>query len=261
VRWDDSQRVELFAALSFAATLVAGLTVGGRLLLLARETRRTAELFLGLGVALLVVGGILEVAGLELARIRHDWAYRVEVVALFSHSASASCMSFAVWRVFHPDRPWALRLCLIETALLFTSWQAVILPSQHTYVTGFTFWFHLHVASRGAAFAWGAIAAGLHHRRLRRQLAIGLVDPFLCHRFLLWTIGMGSTAAILATALFTNVTRDELVFANTAALLVVSLLGLIGGPALLFAFVPPAAYVRLVQRAGAPPSAPAQHAP
>jgi hypothetical protein len=241
--------LELFAAISFAATLAAGLLVGGRLLLLARATHHTAELFLGFGTVVLVLAGILEMTGLELARAQHPWAYRFEVVALFAHSVSSSSMSFAVWRVFYPDRPWALRLCLIETALLFTSWQAVILPSQHTYVTGFTPWFHLHVASRGAAFAWGAIAAAIHYRRLRRQLALGLVEPFLCHRFLLWTLGLGCTAGILAIALLVNVTLGELVFASPPALVVVSVLGLVGAWALLFAFLPPSAYVRFVESA------------
>ena len=243
--------MELFAAISFAATLAAGLLVGGRLLWLARATHRTAELFLGFGTVMLVFAGITEMAGVELARAQHPWAYRVEVVALFSHSVSSSSLGFAVWRVFYPDRPWALRICLIETALLFTSWQAVILPGQHTYVTGFTPWFHLHVASRGAAFAWGAIAAALHWRRLRRQLALGLVEPFLCHRFFLWTLALGCTTAILATALAVNVTMGELVFASPVALVSVSALGLVGAWALLFAFLPPRAYVRFVESASA----------
>jgi hypothetical protein len=238
--------LELFAVMSYVATLLAGLLVGGRLLLLARTTHRGAELFLGFGTLMLVFAGGSEMAGLELARAEHPWAYRAEVVALFAHSLSASSMGFAVWRVFYPDRPWALRLCLIETALLFMSWQAVILPGQHTYVTGFTPWFHLHVASRGAAFGWCAIASAVHHRRLRRRLALGLVDPFLCHRFLLWTIAMSCTAGIFATALVLNVTRGELVFASPPALVAVSVLGLAGAWALLFAFLPPAAYVRFI---------------
>src|SRR5678815_933325 len=142
-------------------------------------------------------------------------------------------MGFAVWRVFYPDRPWALRLCLVETALLFTSWQAVILPGQHTYVTGFTPWFHLNVASRGAAFAWVAVAAAIHHLRLRRRLALGLVEPFLCHRFLLWTVATGCTAAIHAIACFINVARGELLFTNSAGLVAVGVLGLVGAWALL----------------------------
>lgn len=247
--------MELFAGISFAASLAAGFLVGGRLLFLARATHRSPEFFLGMGTVLLVVGGILEMAGLELARARSDWAYAFEVVALFTHSASASSLSLAVWRVFFPDRPWALRLCLIETALLFTSWQAVILPGQHTYVTGFTPWFHLHVASRGAAFAWVAIAAAIHHLRLRRQLALGLVDPFLCHRFLLWTVAMGCTAGILAVACFINVTRGELLFASPNALVGVSVLGLVGSWALLFAFLPPPAYVRFIESTRSAPEA------
>jgi hypothetical protein len=84
---------------------------------------------------------------------------------------------------------------------------------------------------------------------LRRRLALGLVEPFLCHRFLLWTIAMGSTAAIFGTALVLNVTRGVLVFASPTALVVVSVFGLLGAWALLFAFLPPAAYVRFVLQA------------
>jgi len=243
--------VQLFAMVSFVTTLVVGLLVGGRLLLLARATHRSPEFFLGAGIGLLSLAAIVEIAGLELARAQHPWAYRTEVVALFAHSASASCMSFAVWRLFHPDRPWALRLCLVETALLFTSWQAVILPSQHTWVTGFTFWFHLHVASRGAAFVWGAIAAGSHHQRLRRQLALGLADPFLCHRFLLWTVAMAASAGMLVTALLTNSLRGELVFSYVPALLSVSVLGLVGASAMFLAFLPPVAYVQWIEQRSA----------
>jgi hypothetical protein len=249
--------VQLFAAVSFVATLVAGLVVGGRLLALARVSHRTAELFLGFGTLALVFASILEVVALELARGTHlarlDLAYSLEVVALFAHSASASSMCFATWRVFYPSRGWALRLCLVETALLFTSWQAVILIGEHSSGTGFTPWFHLHVASRGAAFAWCAIAAARHHGRLRRQLALGLADPFLCHRFLAWAIGMGATTGMLVAAVFTNVTRGVLVFAWPPALLAVSILGLVGAASLWLAFLPPTRYVRWITEKGSDP--------
>jgi hypothetical protein len=252
--------VQIFAAASFVATLVAGLVVGGRLLALARATHRTAELFLGFGVVVLVAASILEIVALELARgseLAHlDLAYSLEVLGLLAHSASASSLCFATWRVFHPQNGWALRICLVATALLFTSWQAVILLGEHTSGTGFTPWFHLHVAARGGAFAWCAIEAARHHARLRKQLALGLVEPYLCHRFLLWAVGMGTTTAMLATALVTNVTRGVLVFAWPPALLLVSLLGLVGAASLWLAFLPPARYVRWVTTSAAKGSEP-----
>jgi len=247
--------LDLVAALSSATTLIVGLLVGRRLLLLARSTRRTPELFFGAGSILLVVAATLEVGAFELARAAHPWAYRVEVLALLTHSASASCISFSVWRLFYPNDAWALRVCLLQTALLFTSWQAVILPGQHTWVTGFTPWFHLHVASRGLAFAWAAVAAGAHYLRLRRQRALGLADAFLCHRFLLWTISMTASALIFVTAVATNVIRGELIYSYLPAELAVSMLGLVSGWALLFAFLPPAAYVRWIESLHAPDGA------
>ncbi len=242
------QSLELLAGLSFLATLVAGFAVGRRLLWLARESHRAAESFLGLAVSALALAAALEVAAMEMAHGGHvDAAYPVETVALFLHSVSASSLSFGIWRVFHPDRRWAFYLCVLTSALLFDSWMAVILPGCHTSVTGFTVWFHLHVATRAFASAWGATAALLYYRRARRRLALGLVDRFTCHRFGLWGFALACTAGILATALFTNVTKGVLVFAWMPALLAVSLLGLAGAFALWLAFLPPEFYVRRIE--------------
>lgn len=242
------QSLELLAAASFFATLVAGFAVGGRLLWLARATHRAAEFFLGIGVTALALAALVEVVAMELARGGDvATAFPVEVVALFLHSTSASSLCFGIWRVFHPDRRWAFYLCVVTSALLFDSWMAVILPGQHTSVTGFTNWFHLHVASRALASAWGATAALLHHRRLRRRLALGLVDRFTCHRFGLWGFALACTAAMLATALVTNIWMGVLVFAWSPGLLCVSVLGLLGAWALWFAFLPPHFYRRLFE--------------
>lgn len=241
--------MELLAAASFIATLLSGFAVGGRLLRLARTTHRAAEAFLGLGVTLLALAAAVEVAAMEIARRGHpEAAYPVEVLALFLHSASSSSLCFGIWRVFYWDRRWAFYVCVTLTAILFDSWMAVVLPGRHTSVMGFTVWFHVHVASRGAAVAWGALAAWAHYRRLRRRLALGLAEPFACHRFLLWAVALTSSTGILATALLTNTLRGVLVFAWSPALLLVSLFGLVGAWTLWFAFLPPAAYRRAIER-------------
>jgi hypothetical protein len=239
--------VELLAAASFLATLASGFAVGGRLLALSRATRRGPELFLGLAVTLLALAAVVELAALELARAgRLGPAYPVEVVALLLHGASSASLCLGVWRIFHAREAWAAALALALTLLLLASWLAVIWPGEHTSVAGFSLWFHVHVAARGAAFAWGAAAAGTHYERLRRRRALGLVEPFLCHRFLLWTLALASSAGILATALLTNTLLGVLVFAWPPALLAVSVLGLVGAAALWCAFLPPAAYRRFV---------------
>ncbi len=244
------QSLELLAAASFFATLVAGFAVGGRLLWLARETHCAAEFFLGMGVTALALAALVEVVAMELARSGNAAAaFPMEVAALFLHSASASSLCFGIWRVFHPDRRWAFYLCALTSALLFDSWMAVILPGQHTSSAGFTNWFHLHVASRAFASSWGATAALLHHRRLRRQRALGLVDRFTCHRFALWGFALACTAAMLVVALVTNVWMGVLVFAWSPALLCVGVLGLLGSWALWFAFLPPHSYKRLFEAA------------
>ncbi len=242
------QLLELLAAISFFATLVAGFAVGGRLLWLARETHRAAESFLGLAVTALALAAVGEVAAMEMARggdVRA--AYPLEVIALFLHSVSASSLSFAIWRVFHPDRRWAFYLCVLTSALVFDSWMAVILPGLHTSVTGFTFWFDLHVGVRAFASTWGTCAAFAYHLRLRRRLALGLTDRFTCHRFGLWSLALGCTAAMLTIGLAVNVSMDVLVFAWPPGLLCVGMLGVLGSWALWFAFMPPEFYLRFIE--------------
>jgi hypothetical protein len=237
--------LEILAAVSFLATLVAGFSVGGRLLLLARLTHRAAESFLGFGVATLALAGAVEVIGLELARAGDTQvAYPFEVAGIFFHCTSASSLCFGIWRVFHPDRRWAFYVCVVTSALLFDSWMATILPGRHSSVTGFTMWFHLNVAVRAIASAWGAFEAFAHHRKLRRRLALGLADRFTCHRFLLWSLALASTVGIFAAAFVTNVVRGVLVFEWSPALLCVGLLGLFASWALWFAFLPPRFYRR-----------------
>jgi len=245
--------LELLATAAFLATLISGFAVGGRLLRLARSTHRAAEGFLGLSVGLLALAAAVELGAMQLAERGHVGpAYPVEVLALFLHSASASSLCFGIWRVFYPERRSAFCVCVALSAMLFDSWMAVILPGRHTSVTGFTIWFHLHVASRAAAPAWGATAAWLYHRRLRRRLALGLADPFAAHRFLLWAGALASNTAILVVALLTNTLRGVLVFAWSPALLAVSVLGLIAAAALWLAFLPPEAYRCAVERRARP---------
>jgi hypothetical protein len=240
--------LELLAAAAFLATLVSGFAVGGSLLQRARSTHRAAAGFLGTSVTLLALAAAVELGAMQLAeRGRVGVAYPVEALALFLHSTSASSLCFGIWRVFYPERRSAFYACAALSAVLFDSWMAVILPGRHTSVTGFTIWFHLHVASRAAAPAWGAAAAWIHHRRLRSRLALGLAEPFAAHRFLLWAVALASNTGILITALLTNTLRGVLVFAWSPALLAVSVLGLVAAAALWLAFLPPAAYRRGVE--------------
>ena len=167
-------------------------------------------------------------------------------------ASSASSLCFGIWRVFHPDRRWAFYVCVVISALLFDSWMAVILPGRHTSETGFTDWFHLNVAMRVLASAWGAAEAFAHHLRLRRRLGLGLADRLTCHRFLLWGFALACTMGIFATALVTNIREGVLVYAWSPALFCVGMLGLCGAWGLWFAFLPPRFYRRIIEgpRAG-----------
>ena len=84
--------MELLAAISFLATVLSGLLVGGRLLALARQTGRAPELFLGLATLLLALAAVAEVSALELHGHEVAGAYPVEVLA---------CIRTCVLFIFH----------------------------------------------------------------------------------------------------------------------------------------------------------------
>jgi hypothetical protein len=244
----EESALELFSAISFLATLVSGFAVGGRLLWLARRTRQAPELFLGASVSALALASVLEVAALEWARAGGGHgAWGVEVVALGLHSLSSGALAVGLVRIFHPGRAAARLACAALLALLVASWIAIVAPGQHTSLSTFSPWFHVQVAARGAAFAWGAVAAGAYHRQLRRQRALGLVDAFTAHRFALWSRALAASAAILLVALVTNTLAGVLVFDHAGALLAVSGLGLLAAPSLWYAFLPPDRYRRRIQ--------------
>lgn len=235
----------LAAKLLFA---VAGCGAGLRLARLARRsslpvhTWASVTIFVG-GVGLLGFGlgpGLAE-HSLALARWVMLISDAVERVAMLM-------LAVFVWRVYGAGTP--ARAILLSAALvgMTASWTYVLLvqrwpePLLHPEV---------QAASQlafAAPFLWATLEAWLERRRSRRQLALGLGDPFACHRSLLWALGCGgfgaSCLAAACAAFLPGGPLDEALTALRAALytavsVVVAL-----------AFFPPSGYTRWVAGGG-----------
>jgi hypothetical protein len=105
-------------------------------------------------------------------------------------------------------------------------------------------WVWIENVSQLAAFAWGFAEPVAYHAKLRRRVRIGLADPLVAHRMLLWGAYSGSFAIcqlvwMLVLVAFDDLTAlDGLMVSATVA----------GELSLWLAFFPPSPYARWIRR-------------
>jgi hypothetical protein len=187
--------LETLPWVGFGLFCAASLWVGIRLLRLWTRTRQVAEL-LAAGALLLIgplgFGGVVLSSALEsysLALANVVWA----LAAASVNAGSAACYGFSK-RVFRPGEPRVRATVITLMLALAVCWFGEL-------------WTHRFDASRPSgpftrasdwlrvgALAWGAFEALRYHARLRRRLALGLAEPLLVRRFLLWGLGLGGAA-------------------------------------------------------------------
>ncbi len=236
--------------------LVTCLAVGIRLLVLAARTRQMPEL--ALGVTLFAsggLGGILYFLGTSRAEELGALAVWVRGGGRLCRSAGALTRWGFTWRVFRPGRRWAAALFSVAVCAVVAGFVG------EGFATGFSggsfdaVWSQLGILARGLAFLWAAVESFLYFDLLRRRLRVGLADPVVVNRFLLWGIATSTAFGIYAVALVNllhSPTHDVAagVFGPTWALLT-SVLGLTSAVCTWLAFLAPAPYRRWLESAAA----------
>jgi hypothetical protein len=233
--------------------VLASILLGARLLLLARRTRELPELCIGL--ALLLMGGLgypLIMTARMAARLPDSARVGVMAFAVVLMAVGTLAVGVFTWQVFRPAERWPLQalaaaalsmlLCLLLQALS-PGWEAAAFHNQGV---GFRL-FLLHSA---LASGWGASEALLTWSRLSRRLRLGLADPVVTERVLLWGVASLASAIIGATSTIAGFLGVN--FAATAfGAAVTAPLGLVAAGSMWLAFLPPAAYLRWVRERAA----------
>jgi hypothetical protein len=113
-------------------------------------------------------------------------------------------------------------------------------------------WTLVSTVASSVGFGWTAVEALRYWALARRRVPLGLADPLVVNRVLLWgLVGVSSTAINLANAI--AALRGVNVLADPLTMLATGSLGAWNAVALWLAFLPPAAYARRVRaRAGLP---------
>jgi hypothetical protein len=152
-------------------------------------------------------------------------------------------------QVFRREDPWAAWLVVGTAALLVAGVAGSALGGDWEGFSISNGWFWLEWVGFTLPFGWAGSEAFAQYRQARRRLDLGLCDPLVCNRYLLWALfGALQTFSCLVllpqyseyetTSQFTA-TWDALYGASIIASLVMIWL----------VFFPPTFYQRWIQRA------------
>jgi hypothetical protein len=174
-----------------AQTVVASIValLGIRMLLVAARTRTLAEAWIGLFFLSTGVGAELALRGIGLSASDPALAERLVLIGVPVLSVATVSGYAFTYTVFRRGESWAAALVAFGVVLAaWGTWQQLGGASLQPETIALRVEF---LIGRFLCFAWGAYE-GLHaYRMARRRLALGLADPVVTNRFLLFGIWFG----------------------------------------------------------------------
>jgi hypothetical protein len=244
---------------SLATMALSGVIVGFRLLALGRRTRQQPELLMGLGLVLVaVLGGPLAFVGRLPALVATPLGDGLFAVGLAATQTGIALFCVFTWLVFRQGALWATLLLVLAVGALGVEWLGLL----HASARGTTMeeilpytrpWGVAIVSTLALAFAWTGCEAWAWHRRLRRQLALGLGDPVVANRMLLWATA-GFATVLLCGVIAACMLAGLAPLRHPIPLVALALSSLCASTCWLLAFVPPASYLAAVRRREASPA-------
>jgi hypothetical protein len=241
---------------SQVAYLGAMLTLGVRLALLARRTRGLPEALLA-GHFLLscTLGYILQSSGHALAMEPNASHAVVAAMLAIGHGASVLGVGSVLVFDYHVFRRGTLlgrTLLTIGAALLVVGYAGYGLSGGFWSGRPAGFWFWLLYSGFTAVAVWTLVEPLLYYAALRKRMRIGLADPLVVDRLLLWGIGSLARFAMLAIGAFSmlHLAGDASDLAAIAAptFLASGVAGLIVAICYGLAFFPPRGYKQAILR-------------
>lgn len=239
------------AFVPLAAFVVILGSVGLRLTLLWRRTRQVPEMALGLGLLtvalsmpLSALGRVPTLALEPVGRLCFGAGLGVAVLGV-------SLMVFFNYYVFRRGTGWAFALFATIVALLVVSVGYIasvnftgddVAQIKRTMRPATL----AMVAAVGLAFAWSAVESLREWSASRRRQAIGLADPVVTHRFLLWGVASATSCALMAVVV-ACVLKDMTIMREALPLAAMAASGSVMSVTWYLTFLAPARYERFVR--------------
>jgi hypothetical protein len=243
--------VEHLRWIGFGAFFVSSLVIGGRLLRLARRSGQLPELLIAIGVLGFGPFGY-GLSMLAFALASHSLALSATLMgsSLLASNIGAFAEYLFVGTVFRRGSRLAWSVIGVASALLVAAYVGDIVVGGLVNRRNTGAWYWLGTLTRVFGLWWCSVESLRYHRLLRRRERLGLADPAVTDRLLLWGLGSGAAAAGSAVGLTTRLLTGHSTAEYPIVNLAVSALGLVAAVAMWIAFLPPAAYLRVVARRG-----------
>ncbi len=192
------------ASLYLASTLAFGITavvVGVRLVRSTRGRDSAPEWFLGMGImgtagfgyCVMMVGIIGRTASAEGSVTRSVFGACLVLGWIFHNLGVMSFLRFIVV-VFRPGEVFARALVVGMGIVMWSGWGGYIaLDGPMAGEPNGGYWVSFSVI--GSYPLWMAYEASRYHLLMRRRMSIGLADPVVVNRFLLWALASLCMAA------------------------------------------------------------------
>jgi hypothetical protein len=228
---------------------IVSLLVGVRLASLARRTGRFPELALSVATLLMpVVGYPAALVAIALERAHLPAVTPVFFIAVSAMMIGVSMYYAFTWRVFRPNAAWAAMLWALGTWLMLGSAGAAtghleLAGSIDAGVKSAMGWATVTVTAVVAAYTWNTLESFRYYRSARRQLRLGLVEPAVCNRFLLWSMSTGGWLVLAVVASVGLVTSGRNPLESAGFSLAVGAVGLVNSACNTLCFMPPRWYL------------------
>ncbi len=241
----------LASAFGVSAFVLVSLVVGLRLIALSRRAHRLPGLSIGLAFLLSgCVGFPLLFAALALPGSLGASLSWVQASGLVSVDLGALALWVFTWRTFRPAERWATALVAGAGATLGVSFAMQAFGSGFAVPVRSGPWFWIAFATRALSLLWTAFEALRYHGLMQRRRRLGLAEPLLANRFLLWGVSALAGVAMSGLSGLTIAIAPAAEPGVVAALrLAGSGCGLVAAAATWLAFLPPAAYRRRFEAA------------
>jgi len=190
---------------STAAFSIFAIVIGVRLIALSRRTQRTPERSLGfgfigtagLGYGILMFAMIGRRAAGGVAEAPEIFTWLI-ALGWICHNLGVTFMLDFVQRVFRPDEKWAHTLKYTLGIVLWGGWLADVLKGGLT-ASWPSHYYWIAFAVIGTYPLWTASEAFRYWGQMRKRVSLGLAEPLVSNRFLLWTIASLTTVASIWT--------------------------------------------------------------
>jgi hypothetical protein len=180
------------------------LTVGVRLVARSRSGGGRPELLLGAGIGL--TGGVGYGILIGVALSRASWGQ--EQGAAFTwltglgralHDVGVVCVIGFIVQVFRPGVAWARALAAVMVAALWVGYAGNGLAGGFAHGRAEGLWYWIEFSTIAAYPVWASAESLAYYARMRRRRALGLADPMVTNRFLVWGIAFALTFAAIIT--------------------------------------------------------------